>query len=205
MNYRVVYHGSYCIIVLLLEMFHIQCDLGRGRSQRLERTILRVNLVVGDHAATQMMINMADNLPQTSTSSVHHKSLADTVVDRGSVLPSICILVAIAVHVEYVGPAAISHDVPEYFVALAHLKDGIVGEGVAIDGVCQIPLTEGGSRGKVFSSSDVKLLRIPDGTVGAVELCDVCLDVLSAHDCIHGALCIDDGRTNESRVCILVQ
>lgn len=81
------------------------------------------------------MIDMANNLPQTSTSSIHHKSLADTIVDGSSVLPSIRPLVAIAVHVENMRCAAICDDVPKYFVALAHLKDRIVGKGVAVDRV----------------------------------------------------------------------
>jgi len=83
-----------------------------------------------------MMINMADNLPQTSTSSIHDKSLANAVVEGGGVLSSICIFVAIAVHAEDVRCAAVCHDIPEYFVALAHLEDGVVGEGVAVDCVC---------------------------------------------------------------------
>jgi hypothetical protein len=83
------------------------------------------------------MINVTDDLPQTSTSSVHDKSLTNTIVDRGSVLPSICILVAIAMHVENVRCTAISHDIPEYLVAQAHLEERIVGEGVAVDSVCQ--------------------------------------------------------------------
>jgi hypothetical protein len=112
-------------------------DLRRGRSQRFQRTVLRVNLVIGDHAVTQMMINMADDLPHTSTSSIHDESLANTIVDGGSVLLGSSIHVAVAVHVEDVGCAAVSHNVPEYFVALTHLEDRIVGEGVAVDRICQ--------------------------------------------------------------------
>lgn len=105
-------------------------------SKQLERTVPEVHLVVGNHTSTQMMINMTDDLPQASTSSIHNKSLANTVIDGGRVLSSICILVAIAVHVEDVRCAAVCHDVPKHFVALAHLEDRIVGKGVAVDGVC---------------------------------------------------------------------
>jgi hypothetical protein len=80
---------------------------------------------------------MTDDLPQTSTSSVHDKSLANTIVDGSSILSSICIFVAIAMHVENVRRAAVSHDIPEYLVAQAHLEERIVGEGVAVDSVCQ--------------------------------------------------------------------
>lgn len=47
-------------------------------------------------------------------------------------------------------------------------------------------LTEGRSKGKVFGPSDVEFLRIPDGTVGAVELCDILLDGL-----VSQFLCVD--------------
>jgi hypothetical protein len=83
------------------------------------------------------MINMTDDLPQTSTRSIHDKSLADTIVDGGSVLSGICPLVAIAMHVENVRGAAVSHDIPKYFVAQTHLEEGIIGEGVAVDSVCK--------------------------------------------------------------------
>jgi hypothetical protein len=78
---------------------------------------------------------MTDDLPQTGTSGIHNKSLANTIIDRGSVLSSICVFVAIAVHVENVRCAAISHDIPKYLVTQAHLEDRIVGVGVAIDSV----------------------------------------------------------------------
>lgn len=116
----------------------LKCQtLGRGRSQRFQRTVLRVNLVVGDHAVTQMMINMANDLPHTSTSSIHDESLANAIVDGGSVLLGLSIHVAVAVHVEDVRCAAVGHDVPEYFIALTHLEDRIVGKGVAVDRICQ--------------------------------------------------------------------
>jgi hypothetical protein len=81
------------------------------------------------------MINMTDDLPQTSTSCIHHKSFANTIVDGRSVLSSICISVAIAMHVEDVRCTPVSHDIPEYFVTQAHLEERVVGEGVAVDGV----------------------------------------------------------------------
>jgi hypothetical protein len=80
---------------------------------------------------------MTDDLPQTSASSIHDKSLANTIVDGSSILSSICIFVAIAMHVENVRCTAISHDIPEYFVTQTHLEERIVGEGVAVDSVCQ--------------------------------------------------------------------
>lgn len=196
------------------------------------------------------MINVTDDLPHTSTRSIHDEGLANAIVDGSGVLLDAIVLVAIAMHMEYMRCAAVGHDIPQYLVINTHLEGRVIGEDIAIDPIClddvlsemnlkifrkkSTRLTEGGSGGKVLRSGDVDLLRIPDGTVGAVKLRDVWANVLLArqslcidsgqeghgfsvdheqegylavlgHDHVHFSLTVDDSRTDETGVRIFVQ
>jgi len=82
------------------------------------------------------MINMTDDLPHTSTRSIHDEGLANAIVDGSGVLLDAIVLVAIAMHMEYMRCAAVGHDIPQYFVINTHLEGRVIGEDIAIDPIC---------------------------------------------------------------------
>ena len=82
------------------------------------------------------MVNVTDDLPHTSTRSIHEEGLSDAIVDGGGVLLDAIVLVAIAMHMEYMRCAAVGHDIPQYLVINTHLEVRVIGKDIAIDPIC---------------------------------------------------------------------
>jgi hypothetical protein len=82
------------------------------------------------------MMDVTNYLPHTSTRSIYDKGLANAIANGYGVLLYAIVLVAVAMHMEYMGCTAVGHDIAEYLVVRIHLEGRVVREDIAVDSVC---------------------------------------------------------------------
>lgn len=107
----------------------------REFSARVATPSTSLHQVIRHHAHLMMIIDMANNLPQSWIGSIHVQGLAYTVVKTDSERLPTVVHKTVAMHMEDVALGAEGVRVPDGLVVDAHLVRWVVGVDVAVHAV----------------------------------------------------------------------